>query len=241
MSTAATEAEPTETPPRPARPTTLRFEGGSRTITGTGAAPARADPARRAALERELDRVQAAVTGEQTAFGQQLNWMMLSQALFLNAYLIVLVLGWNSPLPGKRWLLAGLAALAVAVALIIYVALRGARDGLRQLKARRREIETTLEREFGRAPVFYPRNAALRALAGASTRMLPATFVVGWAALALYTLGVPMRAGDEPQAAASAVRPVAPPAAGAAPARAAQTSIAQQPPPAPRRSPPYRP
>jgi hypothetical protein len=250
MSAAAAEAKPTETPrPRSARPTTLRFEGGSRTMTQAVDAPAPADPARRAALERELDRVQAAVASEQTTFGQQLNWLMLSQALFLNAYLIVLVLGWNSPLPGKRWLLAGLAALAVAVALFIHLALRGARDGLQQLKAKRREIEAALEREFGRAPVFYPRNTALRALAGASTRMLPATFVAGWAALALYTLGVPIKASEEAQAAAAGARPAARPTARAAPPTPAPVPVAHDPtapppiqePASPRRSPPYRP
>ncbi len=149
-------------------------------------------PIARADLERELDRVTATVQAEQGAFGQQLNWLMLSQALLLNAYLLVLVLGWDTPLPAKRWLLAGLALFGVAVAVLIKLALRGSRDTLTAMRKQRDSLESDLQTAYGRAPVFGVPNFVTQALASAATRMLPAAFVAGWLVLSLYTVGAPL-------------------------------------------------
>jgi hypothetical protein len=179
-----TSAEPAVEPER----STLRFDGN--TVPAANApAPT---PEERIVLERELDRVQNAVQAEQAVFGQQLNWLMLSQALFLNAYLLVLVVGWSTPLQGKRLLLGGLAVFAAIVAVLVYLALRSGRDALHALRAQRRQIETTLHSQHARTPVFQPVNIVTRGLGGFATRLLPASFIAGWVAISLYTLAAPI-------------------------------------------------
>ena len=61
------------------------------------------------ALERELDRLNAAIAAHSSASASHLQWTLLAQAFLLAAYLIVLVGAWSLPLPGKRWLLAAIA------------------------------------------------------------------------------------------------------------------------------------
>ncbi|MCU0952375.1 MAG: hypothetical protein MUC68_15275 [Burkholderiaceae bacterium] len=170
---------------------------------------------RREETERELDRVQNSLLAERATYGQQLNWLMLSQALLLNAFLIVLVFGWSTPLPGKRLLLAGLAAFAAAVAVLIVLALRGTRDAVMSLHQHRKQLEATLQKDFGRAPVFAPRAMVTRGLATAANGLLPATFVAGWIAITLYALAAPLGATAADATAAANASP----AARAAPAR----------------------
>jgi hypothetical protein len=171
--------------------TTLRFDRGPANAPD---ASANLGVERRELLERELDRVQGAFQAEQTSYSQQLNWLILSQGLFLIAYLLVLVLGVSAPLPAKRLLLAGLAAFAAGVAGLIYVALRGGRDAVHALREQRREIETTLHRDFGRTPIFVPRNVVTRGLSGLAAGILPAVFVAGWLIISLYALAAPLGA-----------------------------------------------
>lgn len=211
-----TPPEPNTEPPR----TTLRIEAGA----AQPVAPA-PTPEERSQLERELDRVQHAVQAEQSAFGQQLNWLMLSQALFLNAYLIVLVLGWSTPLQGKRLLLGGLALFAAMVAVLVYLALRGGRDALHALRTQRRELEDTLHRRFGRAPVFQPANIVTRGLGAFAVRLLPVSFIAGWVAVSLYTLAAPISSKAIEEAAA-ATSPAAAPARPTARAAAANRPVA---------------
>lgn len=214
-------AEPDTEPPR----TTLRIEAGA-----APAAASAATPDERLRLERELDRVQYALQAEQSAFAQQLNWLMLSQALFLNAYLIVLVLGWSTPLQGKRLLLGGLAAFAAIVAVLAHLALRDGRDALHALRAQRRELEDSLHRRFGRTPVFQPTNIVTRSLGGHAVRLLPASFIAGWVAVSLYTLAAPISSKASPETAAAtspAAAPARPAARAAAANRPAASSAAQ--------------
>jgi len=166
---------------------------------------------RREQLEREMDRVQHSLLAERTTYGQQLNWLMLSQALLLNAFLFVLILGWNTPLPAKRLLLAGMAVFAAVVAVLIVLALRGTRDAVISLHQHRKSLEGTLQKDFGREPVFAPRGLVTRGLASAAHGLLPITFVAGWVALTVYTLAAPLGASSESAASG---------AAGAAPATA---------------------
>ncbi len=185
---------------------TLRFDAP---IPASIAAPTHAEgePPRdlRVGLERELDRVQGALQAERTAYGLQLNWLMLSQGLFLNAYLMVLVLGFSTPLPAKRWLLAGLAIFATSVAGLIYLALRGSRDAAAALRQQRRGLEESLQREFARTPMFATRSVITRGLSTLASSLLPATFIAGWVALSLYTLAAPLN--GQAVAAAGVVAP----------------------------------
>ena len=182
---------------------------------------------RREQLERELDRVQTSLIGERSTFGQQLNWLMLSQALLLNAFLFVLILGWSTPLPAKRLLLAGLAVFAAVVAILIVLALRGTRDAVMALHQQRKSLEATLQKDFGRTPIYTPRALVTRGLAGFANGLLPAVIVAGWIALTIYTLAAPLGASAEP--AASAAAPIASAAAQRPAARApARTAPAAQ-------------
>ena len=169
----------------------------------------------RPALERELDRLNAAVQGSAAALGQQLSWLLLVQAFLLTSYLIVLVGGWNLPLPGKRGLLIGIAGFALAAVCATYLGLRAARDRVGPLKLQRQRVEDALERVAGRPPAFARQGTVTAALAQASTRGLPVVVVAGWIALMVYAVGLPLPA--EPRPAGAATEPRAMPATQAAP------------------------
>lgn len=166
-----------------AQRTTLRIENGvpAAPVSSTPEAP---DPTsdRRAILERELDRLQHALQVDQQSAGQHLNWLLLSQALFVNAFLIVLVLGSRVPLPFAKWLLVGLAALGVVAALTLHTALRRAREEIAMLRLQRRAVEMSLQQEFGRAPMFPPIRSE------APSAVVPAIFISGWTLLVAYAL-----------------------------------------------------
>lgn len=149
---------------------------------------------RREELERELDRVQHSLLAERNTYAQQMNWLMLSQALLLNAFMFVLILGWSTPLPAKRLLLVGFAIFAAAVAVLVVMALRGTRDAVMSLHQHRKALEGTLQKDFGRAPLYAPRGVVARGLAGFANGLLPATIVAGWIALTIYALATPLGA-----------------------------------------------
>lgn len=146
----------------------------------------------RLALERELDRLNFGVHGTTAAMIQHLNWMLMSQAFLLVAYLIVLVGAWGLALPGKRWLMASIAGFGTVVMLLAYLGVRGHLDRIGPMKLARRTIEEALERVAARPTVFSRQSLLVAALAEWSTRVLPAVMIGGWLALALYTLSVPM-------------------------------------------------
>jgi len=209
IAASAPAGEPTER-------STLRLEASA---PAAAAAPHDSSDARRLQLERELDRVQGALQAEQTSYAQQLNWLMLSQGIFLNAYLLVLVLGFSTPLPGKRWLLGGIAIFGAGVAILIYLALRGGRDAVAAFRQQRKELEASLHRDYAREPVFVPRNIVTRGLSSLAAGLLPGTFIAGWIVLSIYTLAVPVN-GVPPSTQATAPTPSAP-AAARTPPRAA--------------------
>jgi len=210
VSTAEAAAAPTAAPVAETRSLRLEANGGPHTRPLVDTSYERRDQ-----LERELDRVQGALLAERSTYGQQLNWLMLSQALLLNAFLFVLIFGWATPLPGKRLLLAGLAVFAAGVAVLIVLALRGTRDAVMSLHQQRKTLEGTLQKDFGRAPAFAPRALVTRGLATAANGLLPATFVAGWIALTIYALAAPLGASGESTAAAA---PTSAPAGAARPA-----------------------
>ncbi len=162
---------------------------------------------RRDTLERELDRVQTSLVAERATYAQQMTWLMLSQALLLNAFLLLLIFGWSTPLPGKRLLLAGLAAFSAVVAILIVLALRGTRDAVMSLHQHRKQLEASLQKDFGRPPVFAPRALVTRGLAGFANGLLPVTIVAGWIAMTLYALAAPLGAGTAEASAAGATSP----------------------------------
>ena len=178
--------------------TTLRLDARGRS-PGEAAPDRQPGSPSRDALERELDRVQLALQAGETSVGQQITWLLLAQALFLNAYLLILVFGTGPAIPGKRWLLAGIAIFSAAFAVFTYLALRGSRDALRALRATRRDIEAALAK-LGRTPVFAPRNFVTAGLASFASSLLPASFIAGWVAISVYALAVPNgpRPAEEP-------------------------------------------
>jgi hypothetical protein len=157
----------------------------------------------RLALERELDRLNRGIYGGTTAMIQHLNWMLLSQAFLMVAYLIVLVGGWTVPLPGKRWLLTSIAGFGTVVIVLAYFGVRGSQDRLGPLRVSRRTIEEALERVAARPVVFSRQGALMILLAEWSTRVLPLLMFSGWLALALYTIAVPIPSDSRALPAAS--------------------------------------
>lgn len=194
VSTTDPAAAPTAAPPPAAETRSLRLEANgplTRPLVDTSFE-------RREALERELDRVQSSLLGERSSFGQQLTWLMVSQALLLNAFLFVLILGWSTPLPAKRLLLAGLAVFAAVVAVLIVLALRGTRDAVMSLHQQRKSLEASLQKDFGRTPIYAPRTVVTRGLAGFANGLLPTTIVAGWIALTIYALAAPLGGTADP-------------------------------------------
>lgn len=164
--------------------TTLRIENGGAPAVASDP-PADTSTERRIVLERELDRLQQAIQVDQQSASQHLNWLLLSQALFINAFLIVLVLGGAVPIVVARWLLLGLAALGAIAAVALHSALRRTCDEVAMLRMQRRAVEITLQKEFARVPMFPPsRNEA-------PSTTLPLVFLGGWAVLVAYALLMP--------------------------------------------------
>lgn len=148
----------------------------------------------RLTLERELDRLNAALAAHAQAFAQNLNWTLLAQAFLLTSFFIVLVGGWQTTLPGKRWLLAGIAGYGAISVFLGYLAQRGARDRLAPLRSSRRLIERALERVAHRPPVFS-RERLLSVIVGEwASRLMPLVILSGWAVLIVYTLALPLPA-----------------------------------------------
>jgi hypothetical protein len=184
----------------------------------------------RLALERELDRLNAGLHAHATGLAQHLNWMLLAQSFLLTAYLVVLVAGWSVPLPGKRALLAAIAAYGVASLILGNLALKGSRDRIAPLRQSRRVIEQALERVAARPPVFSREPVFVASLGPWSSRLLSLIILSGWASLTLYTLALPLPAENRPVAARDSrldARPAAMAPAEAAPvaARRAAPSV----------------
>jgi hypothetical protein len=201
----------------------LSSDDGSAEAVREAAEIALAKDDNRLALERELDRLNVAIQGSAAALGQHLSWMLVAQAFLLVAYAIVLVAGWSVPLPGKRWLLIGIAAFATVAVLATYLGLRAARDRVGPLKQHRQRVEDALERVAARPPAFARQGAITAALSQLSTRGLPVLISGGWVALALYALALPMP--NDVRMSTSTGEPRSNGAA-AAPAKAARPSVA---------------
>lgn len=144
------------------------------------------------ALERELDRLNAAIAGHSTASAQHLQWTLLTQAFLLMSYLIVLVGAWTLPLPGKRWLLAAIAAYGAVSLVLGYLSQRGTRGRIAPLRQGRQRVEQALERVALRPAVFSRDGVIARSAGDWATALLPVALLAGWIALAIYTLALPL-------------------------------------------------
>ena len=144
----------------------------------------------RVALERELDRLNAALNAHALATAQHANWTLLAQAFLVTAYFVVLVAGWSLALPGKRWLLAAIAGYALLTLLLGSLAQRGTRDRMAPLRASRKLTEEALERVAGRPLVFSRERTLSATLGDAAARLTPWVVFAGWLALAMYTLAM---------------------------------------------------
>lgn len=193
----------------------------------------------RAALERELDRLNAAIGAHAGAAAQHLQWTLLAQALLVTAYLVVLVGAWALPLPGKRWLLAAIATYALLSLVLGHLSHRGSRDRIGPLRQSRRLVEQALERIAARPIVFSRDGAIARSIGDWAAALMPVAVLAAWIGLAVYALAVPfptdLRSADEaratPRAAASAS--AASPRAKGLPLRreeAAPAAVAESPP-----------
>jgi hypothetical protein len=167
------------------RPATIRIE-----------AAIRPGPHRRSDLERELDRAKTAVASEHGSYGQHLNWLLLWQGLLLNAFVILLVFGSGSALPGWRMLLGGLALAGAIFAGLADFAMRGGIGSVRTLWAARN----------------HPDAASKHGSGLLAARALPAACIAGWIALSVYALSLPApaRVIEEARPASPSVTPAAP-------------------------------
>ena len=206
----------------------LSPDDGSADAVRAAADAASASGDQRASLERELDRLNLAVQGTAAALGQQLSWMVLTQGFALAAYMLLLVGGWTLPLPGKRWLLLGIAGFATLAVVCTYLGLRAARDRVGPLKSHRQRVEDALERIAARPPVFARQGPITAMLAHGSTRGLPLLLCTGWVLLVVYTLGLPLPTDTtRPVAAATTDRSTASPPASVPAAKPRATAAAK--------------
>ena len=193
-----------------ARPATIRIEATRHTV-----------PSRPVELEHKADRVQqAAAHAEQVPARRDIKWLLISQGLLLNAFVILLVFGWSAPLPGRRLLLGGLAIGGAVLAGLVSFALRDPCSSAHSAA----------------------HNAFPTGMAQVAAYTLPATFIAGWIALSIYSLGLPpstkafeeSRAAPVPVAAPAQVRaPTRTVAAQPAPQQYAEPAPAKEPQPAP--------
>jgi hypothetical protein len=184
----------------------------------------------RMGLERELDRLNGGLASHAEALAQHLNWTLLAQAFLVTAYFIVLVGGWSIPLPGKRWLLSSIAGYGAISLVLGYLSLRAHRDRIAPLRQSRRLTEQALERVASRPPVFSRENLLSTTVGMWSSRLLPLVILLGWGALTLYTLSLPLptdgRMARETRGEAKTATAAAGSARNRAPARKAQEAPA---------------
>lgn len=139
---------------------------------------------RQAQLERELDRLHAAVIGQQSQIGQGSNWMIAAQAILLHAYLTLLVVSSFGAAPFNFWLLGGVALLGLSCVAVQSTAMRSSRLTLSELLLRRRAVEIELAAAAQREPNL-PKEASSSGIG-----WLALAFGLIWAGLLAYTLSL---------------------------------------------------
>ena len=177
--------------------TSLRID----TRSAAASAPADTSPERRAALERELDRVQTALLAERASYIPLFSSLLIVQGLFLIAFCVLLTA--PTAVLGSRGLLAGVAGFGAAITLLAGLLLRPMREAMTGLRNQRRDLESKLYKDFHRRPIFAPRSLLTRGLAGMAASALPLLCTIGWIALAIVALAASPKAGSTSEAAAA--------------------------------------
>ena len=178
--------------------TSLRID----TRSAAASAPADTSPERRAALERELDRVQTALLAERASYIPLFSSLLIVQGLFLIAFCVLLTA--PTAVLGSRGVLAGVAGFGAAITLLAGLLLRPMREAMTGLRNQRRDLESKLYKDFHRRPIFAPRSLLTRGLAGMAASALPLLCTIGWIALAIVALAASPKAVSTSEAAASA-------------------------------------
>jgi hypothetical protein len=201
--------------------TTLRID--TRIDTRSTPAPADVSPERRAALERELDRVQTALLAERAGFIPLLGALLITQGLFLIAFCLLLTapaaLG-----PDVRLLMASVASAGAIATLLVWLLLRPMREAVAALANQRRDLEAKLYKDFRRRPTFAPRGLLTRSLAGLAATTLPLLFIGAWIALAVFAFATPPRAAAAEAATSLPAAPRARPRVAPAPVRGTEAA-----------------
>lgn len=132
-------------------------------------------------LERELDRLHAAVLGQQSQIGQGSNWLIAAQAILLHAYLTLLIVTSFGIAPFNFWLLGGVALLGLSCVTVQSAAMRSGRLTLSELLLRRRAVEIELAAVARREPNL-PKTASTSGIG-----WLALAFGLMWVGLIAYT------------------------------------------------------
>jgi hypothetical protein len=140
---------------------------------------------RQASAERELDRLHQAVNSEQLAFGQHMNWLVASQAIFIHAFLMVFVVSGMGVIAFNFWLLGGLAATGILCALALHGSLDRASRTLALLVLQRRAVEAELAALGDRAPSLPKETSRIGNWAGPMFVLLWLGLAAGGAAMRL--------------------------------------------------------
>ena len=191
--------------------TSLRID----TRSAAASAPADTSPERRAALERELDRVQTALLAERASFIPLFSSLLILQGLLLIAFMVLLTA--PTAIVASRGLLAGVAGFGATITLLTALLLRPMRESMTGLRNQRRDLESKLYKDFHRRPIFAPRSLLTRGLAGMAASALPLLCTVAWVVLAVVALAAPPKPAPVADAATAAtaaqrLRPRAAPA-----------------------------
>lgn len=136
-----------------------------------------------AVSEREFDRLHQAATTERLAFGQHMNWLIASQAIFIHAFLMVFVTSSLGIVGMNHWLLGGLALVGIVCALALHGSLERAAKTLALLVVQRRAVEVELAALSGRAPNLPNESSRIGSWAGP-------LFVVVWLALLVCSAAI---------------------------------------------------
>lgn len=140
---------------------------------------------KRAAAERELDRLVQTVVAEQLAIGQHMNWLMASQAILIHAFLMLFIVSGLGAVAINYWLLGGLALVGILCALVLHGSIDRAARALALLVVQRRAVEAELAALGSRTPNLPKDAPRISSWAG------PA-FVVVWLVLLACSAAIRM-------------------------------------------------
>jgi hypothetical protein len=158
---------------------TLRIDA-ERPVPAPSPSAAETHAVQLAGAEKELDRLHQAVTTEQLALGQHVNWLIASQAIFIHAYLMVFVISAMGVVALSHWLLGGLALVGILCALALQGSVDRSARTLAMLILQRRAVEAELATLSGRVPNLPKESSKFAGWPGP-------LFVVAWLGLLAFS------------------------------------------------------